>query len=126
MADWLGSSEQTLRRVITLSTQTESPKSTVMLRSLARVDVNTIEPFVTSSKNSKHKVVDESSEESSEFVDIDFDGLRFQENAKMKEEEMLSRARTGGEEEDQESEYETIDESEERQAIAELKAFSKK
>lgn len=81
-----------------------------MLRSMARIDANNIEPFATSGGRI---VADISSDESSEFVDIDGDGIRFEGQMRaLKEEETV--------------ESSDLDESEERRAIEHLKIFSKK
>ena len=134
LADWLGGSENTLRRVITASAMPDAPKTAEQLRSMVRMDLE-IEPYSTLTKEQAIKntasarssmrdpyavEMDSSSEESSEFVDIDGCGIRslvdfeaMRAAAVVREEAMAAA----------DNDDESIVDEEERKALDALKAF---
>ncbi len=128
MAQWMGSSELTLRRVITLSTQEKTPtKSAVQLRSLARNDSEHIAPFAT--KRTGPKIVggqaqaEDSEDESSDFVDIDLCGTRWTGDTEPRF--GASYGDVGESEGGDETDGESVVDEEERKALEDLKMFGK-
>lgn len=85
VAQWMDAGQGTMRRVITLAMDEKKPKSVSVLRSLARLD-DRVDAWETLERPKRRPdaslelrevfVTDHSDPESSEFVDIDGDGIR--------------------------------------------------